>query len=389
MSNWKQLDRLIGKYLLIGAIAVIVIMNYKNILQLLEYIWIVAKPLVIGACIAYVLNILMNLFERYLYPNAESKLANATRRPVAILLALIVIVAVISFVLYLIIPQIISVIQEIIKVLPMIGQSIEYLIHESEKLWPFLDDYVNLDSLNVEAITRRILNFLNGLTSNVIGTTVSTVSSVLSFVINIFLSLIFALYILLGKERFGQQFRRLSQAYLPVKGHNLLMYVLQIFDQSFHSFITGEVIEAFILGAMVAIGMFIFRFPYAAMIGALTGVTALIPIVGAYLSGAVGFVLIAVQNPLQGLLFIVFIVVVQQIEGNLIYPRVVGDSIGLPGIWVLAAVTVGGGLWGIPGMLMGVPLSSAVYRLIRNDVALREEVKHQADEDRNHRFHEA
>ena len=151
-----------------------------------------------------------------------------------------------------------------------------------------------------------------------------------------------------------------------------LLYGLRIFNESFRGYIVGQCTEAVILGVLCVVGMLIFRFPYAGMIGSLVGFTALIPVAGAYIGAAVGAVMILTQSPLKALLFGVFLVILQQLEGNLIYPRVVGRSIGLPALWVLAAVTVGGSLMGIPGMLLGVPITAALYRLIREDMSRRE-----------------
>ena len=175
----------------------------------------------------------------------------------------------------------------------------------------------------------------------------------------------------MGKERLGHQFRRLLDTYWKPRWTEKLYYVLRTVDNCFHRFIVGQCVEAVILGLLCILGMLIFRFPYAGMIGALIGFTALIPVAGAYIGAVVGALMIFTVSPIQALLFLVFLVVLQQLEGNLIYPRVVGSSIGLPGIWVLAAVTVGGGLLGVGGMLLGVPLTAAVYQLLRHDMNRR------------------
>ena len=203
---------------------------------------------------------------------------------------------------------------------------------------------------------------------SIVNSTISVVGSVVGGVINFFIGLIFGVYILVGKERLSSQAKRILRAYLKERNVERIRKVIKTADETFSSFIVGQCTEAVILGTLCAVGMLIFDFPYAVMIGSFIGVTALIPIVGAYLGASVGAFMIVTVDPLKALLFIVFIIVLQQLEGNLIYPRVVGSSIGLPGIWVLAAVTVGGGLLGIGGMLLGVPLAATVYKLIRSDV---------------------
>ena len=197
---------------------------------------------------------------------------------------------------------------------------------------------------------------------------VSAVSSVISGVVTFFMALIFSIYLLLGKEKLGGQLNKLMEKYLKKPVERRVRYVVGIVNDCFHRYIVGQCTEAVILGVLCMLGMLLIRLPYATMIGALVGFTALIPVAGAYIGAFVGAFMIVTVSPVKALIFLVFIVVLQQLEGNLIYPRVVGSSLGLPAIWVLAAVTVGGGVLGIPGMLLGVPLTAAAYRLIRNDV---------------------
>jgi predicted PurR-regulated permease PerM len=200
------------------------------------------------------------------------------------------------------------------------------------------------------------------------GAVITTVSTVLGGIVTAFLSLIFAIYILLDKEKLGRQGNKLAKKYLKQSWYEKLRYVLATLDDCFKKYIVGQCTEAVILGGLCAVGMMILGLPYATMIGALVAFTALIPVAGAFIGGGVGAFMILMVNPIQALVFIVFLVVLQQLEGNIIYPRVVGSSMGLPAIWVLAAVTVGGGVAGIFGMLLGVPVAAAVYRILRNDV---------------------
>ena len=206
-----------------------------------------------------------------------------------------------------------------------------------------------------------------------VGGTVSLVAGAASSIANLLIALVFAGYLLLGKERLAGQLGRVAHAYLSPEWEARVRYVVSVFDQTFHRFIVGQCLEAVVLGTLCALGMALLGFPYAVMTGTVVGATALIPVVGAYIGGAVGFLLVLTDSPVQALLFVVFLVVLQQLEGDLIYPRVVGSSIGLPGVWVLAAVTVGGGVGGILGMLLGVPTAASLYRLLAHDVARREE----------------
>ena len=194
------------------------------------------------------------------------------------------------------------------------------------------------------------------------------------------MGLIFAVYILFNKEKLASQADRLMRSYMKPKSEERFRYFCATADKCFSSFIVGQCTEAVILGLLCAIGMAILRIPYASTIGTLIGATALIPIVGAYIGAAVGALMIVVVDPIKALWFLIFLVILQQVEGNVIYPKVVGSSVGLPGMWVLAAVTVGGGLGGIGGMLLGVPAAATVYKLLENDVHRRLDGDEHSDE---------
>jgi predicted PurR-regulated permease PerM len=231
-----------------------------------------------------------------------------------------------------------------------------------------------LDRLNSENIMHTIEQLYNTFKDNLggaVGSIVSAVSNVFTAIIGVVVGLIFSIYVLFGKEKLGSQSKLLISTYFPKRAERLL-YVIKVLDESFHSFIVGQCTEAVVLGVLCIIGMLILRIPYAVMIGVFIGFTALIPIAGAYIGAGVGAVLMLTTDPLLALEFLIFIVILQQLEGNLIYPRVVGNSIGLPGIWVLTAITVGGGVLGIGGMLLAVPLAAAAYRLLREDLARRQ-----------------
>ena len=202
--------------------------------------------------------------------------------------------------------------------------------------------------------------------------TVNIVSGIGSGVVSFFIALVFGIYVLAYKEKLSYQVHKIIRSYLKPKAENVIYYICHVASETFSNFIVGQCTEAVILGTLCIIGMSIFRFPYAVMIGTLVGATALIPIIGAYVGAIVGAIMVMTQGgPIQALLFIVFIIVLQQIEGNLIYPKVVGSSVGLPGIWVLAAVTIGGSMNGIFGMLLSVPLAATLYRLLKEDTTRR------------------
>lgn len=372
MKDGRQLDKLVIKYILFIAVVVLALLNYQTIFSFINTIWLAFIPITIGAMLAYVLNIIMRFIERYYFPESKNPWVKRSRRPVSLFGAIIVVILVIAFVLNLVIPQLVDVIMEIVDVIPLIFEELRQFIIAHEQAFPPLADAA--EKVNWQDVVSRIVSVANELSSKLIGSTLSTLGSTVSFVVNGVLSLMIAIYILMSKEKLGQQFKRVASTYLPRKWYDRLIYVMTITDESFTGFITGQLIEALVVGILVTLGMMIFQFPYATMMGALTGVTALIPVLGAYISGVVGFLLIFVQSPIQALAFIVFITILQQLEGNLIYPKVVGDQLGLPGIWVLVSITVGGALLGLTGMLISVPIAASLYKLLKNDVVKRENI---------------
>ena len=330
-----------------------------------------ASPLLVGAVIAYIINILMNFYE------GKLPISPKLRRPVCMLLAFLTLALVVVLLFSMIIPELINCLQLILEKLPGALRTAYTWMDDNFNISAYLTDQniiSTLENLNIQETVKKIVSALMSGVGGAMGSIVSGVSSVASAVATAFIALVFSVYLLLGKETLTGQLTRLVKTYLGETALNRLVYLSRTVDNSFHSFIVGQCLDAVILGALCIIGMTVFRFPYAMMIGCLVGFTALIPIAGAYIGAAVGAFMIFTVNPLQALLFVVFLVVLQQLEGNLIYPKIVGASIGLPGIYVLAAITVGGGVMGIPGMLLGVPVTAALYRLVKDNLTEKEAV---------------
>ena len=323
-------------------------------------------PLIIGGAVAYLVNILMANYERHWKDNPKKPELAKLRRPVCMLLAFLTLVAIVALICGLIIPQLVDCVGLIIAELPGFMYDAIDLAEE----WGLFSQEVvaSLESINWNEQIGSLVGFVTSGIGDVVGLVVSAVSSVFSFLVTALLSLIFAIYLLSGKEELASQADRLAKRYLGDRIYGKAEYFLNILDDCFHRYIVGQCTEAVILGGLCSLGMLILRLPYALMVGALVAFTALIPVAGAYIGAGVGAFMILTVDPFKALIFLIFIVVLQQLEGNLIYPRVVGSSMGLPGIWVLAAVTIGGGLAGIIGMLLGVPLAAAAYRIIRDDV---------------------
>ena len=368
MDKLDRLDRMVMKYVSLAAVFILVIFNYQHIFAGLRELWDVISPVVYGFVFAYILNLIMVMYEGFWFPETDNELLIRARRPVSILLALITVIIVIVLVLWLIIPQLISLVQTLLENLPLMVEYIQRWIEDLEEIYPQIDTLINNLNINWENIARDAASFAN----NILGSTFTTFQLLTSSLFRLVVILVVAIYALFSKEKIQRQVKRVLRAYMKRDHFRRLKYVLRVTNESFSSFITGMLIEAIIYGTLVTVGMMIFNFPYAGMIGALSGALALVPMVGAILSAVIGTMLIFVQNPIQGLFFLLFNIVLQQLESNAIYPRIVGGSIGLPGIWTFIAVTIGGGILGPAGFFLGVPIASVIYKLIRSNVEYKE-----------------
>lgn len=326
-----------------------------------------ATPLVAGGILAYLLNILMSFYEKYYFPKSSKKIVLKTRRPLCMTLAILTLFAISTLVVGLVVPELVSCVTLLISKLPSF---ITFLIDEVAKLGVLPEDIIStLEAVDWNSRIEQLLGVLTSGIGNFVNILISTVFSVFSGVVTAFLSIIFAVYLLASKDTLKVQVSRVARHYMKESIYNKISYVIGILDNCFHRYIVGQCTEAVILGVLCTIGMAILRLPYATMIGALVAFTALIPIAGAYIGAIVGAFMIFTVSPIKALVFLIFIIVLQQLEGNLIYPRVVGSSIGLPAFWVLAAVTLGGGVLGIWGMLLGVPIAAALYKIVKTDIS--------------------
>ena len=335
-------------------------------------------PLVLGCVMAYTVNILMVFYERKLLGGIKSSRFSIARRPRGIILAYLSLFVIIAVLFNMILP-------ELIDCMELLGQKLPYMITEALE---FLSEVLNIDGSKVisDAYDEIMLELSNIDWQDSIGKVMESfgsafnmafglLSSIASVSVTFFLALVFSIYVLFNKESIASAVCALLNAYTGQKTENKIRHVFSVLDTCFHRFIVGQCTEAVILGSLCALGMMLLKLPYATMIGALIGFTALIPVAGAYIGAAVGAVMIFTYSPVKALIFIIFLIVLQQFEGNVIYPRVVGSSIGLPGILVLAAITVGGGMMGVLGMLIGVPLTAAVYQLVSEDIVKRRDLK--------------
>lgn len=348
-------------------IVFLVIRYWQNLEGVVSLAVSAGMPLIIGCVMAYVINILMRWYEKWYTKLFKVEVATKIRRAVCLILAFLSLGGIIFLIVNLVLPELINCIASFIRLIPgVLEMAVEFIGEEQIlKYFPQLQEGIDISN-QAEELIKTVLGGVGGAVDSI----VSAVSSVVSVVVNIVIGLIFSLYVLIEKEKLGAQCRQLISTYLP-KFSEKIFYVTKVLDESFHSFIVGQCIEAVILGSLCVVGMLILQLPYAVMIGVFIGFTALIPIAGAYIGAGVGAIMILTVSPLQALQFLVFILILQQVEGNLIYPKVVGQSIGLPGIWVLTAITLGGGVLGVGGMLVAVPVFASVYRLLKEDVHRR------------------
>ena len=331
-------------------------------------VWLlgILSPFVLGGAIAFVLNVPMRAIERHLFPNRRR--LTRLRRPLALVLTLVALTGVLTLAFCVIGPGIKDAVMSIAAQVPDAFDRLYQRLLGLEQYLPQIKDLVGDLAIDWKSLSQKALSLAQSWGGSLIssggGLMVGVVSGVSTFVIG----LIFSFYILLQKENLARQGRQVLYGLLPLKQADRALEVLRLAERTFSNFLSGQCVEACILGTLFVIAMTIFRMPYALLVGVLIALTALIPIVGAFIGCAVGALLIAITDPWKALAFIILFLVLQQIEGNLIYPHVVGSSVGLPSIWVLAAVTLGGKLMGVGGMLFFIPLCSVLYALFRDFV---------------------
>ena len=326
-----------------------------------------AGPLLLGGAIAYVVNLPMAFFERKLFPVRADGTRRKGARPISLLLAVAVIAAIFVGLCMVVAPEVIDAVKLLVANAP---NGISDVLDRLQSWGLTSDSAIGQVVIDVEgSLQETIVKMADPANLNqVLGATATIVSGLVSGAANALIAFVFALHVLASKDRLRGQVKALCQRYLPEAVWTRLFHGINVADESFHGYIVGQSIEACILGSLCALGMTILGMPYAVMTGAVVGCTALIPVAGAYIGGLVGFLMVMTVSPLQAYLFVVFLVVLQQVEGNLIYPRVVGTTIGLPGIWVLGAVILGAGISGVVGMVLAVPLVATIYKLVREQI---------------------
>lgn len=362
-KNKKTIMQLI----LFTIIVIFAFINISYLWTFIKYIIAIFMPFIIGAMMAFVLNVLLNVVENKLFKKLNKKNTKTwkkLKRPISLVTTFIIIIAIIALILGLIIPQLKNTVELFTENFDSYKtQSVELL----EKVG-IEKKTINKLNNNIENIQEEATKYISKNSDKIMQTTVGVATTVAGTVTTIVLGIVFAIYILLKKEDLTRQFKKLARAYLPEKRQTTLKEISTLSNKTFGNFVSGQCIEALIIGLLCFIGMLILQIPYAPTIAVLVGFTALIPVFGAFIGTAIGAFLILMVDPTKALVFVIFIIILQQLEGNLIYPKVVGNSVGLPGIWVMVAVTVGASIGGILGMLLSVPVCSILYSILRTDV---------------------
>lgn len=373
--NQKNIRKVRG-LILFTAVVILALMKFDLLCSAVFFIINILRPFMIGGMIAFVINIPMRFFETKILKGERIKSRKSDylkkgKRGLSIVLSFLVVILVITLVAVTVIPQLVATIKVLTNEIPVFWRNVirelEVLFAANPELIRVLNDFEAVE-IDWQKIINTVLEFLRNGMSDMLTSTVYVASSIISSTVNFFIALVFSIYILAQKEKLGSQFSRLLEAYTSQKIYKNVLKVCSLLHKNFSHFITGQCTEAVILGLMFVITMTLFRFDYAVMIGVLIAFTSLIPIVGAFIGCIIGAFLMLVDDPVRAFWFVILFIVLQQIEGNLIYPHVVGNSVGLPSIWVLAAVTIGGSLMGVFGMLVFIPLLSTVYMLLREDV---------------------
>ena len=351
-------------------VLVLCIIKFNPIVSNVTSFFALFQPLMIGLVIAFILNKPCMYFHNLLSKKIFSKYFSAARG-LAIVITYFLFVLIIVILINFVIPQLIDSIMGFINNIDSYLINLQYFVNRTT-------DMFNIQRVDLSNLGSFILNYINKLgtdISKLLTQVINITAVVLSFLTTFLISAIFSIYLLAGKEKLLCQFKKLFKTYLPKNIFEKCLYVYRITVDVFSKYVIGQLTEALILGALCFSGMVIFDFEYPLLISVLIGVTALIPVVGALMGGAVALVLLLLITPDKALLFLVYLLILQQVEGNIIYPRVVGSSLGLPGIWVLLSVTVGGGLGGPLGILIGVPLATVLYVLLKNDINNKNKTK--------------
>lgn len=349
----------------------VLLFNFGIVIHCLGVLFSVSMPFLLGIVIAFILNLPMQFYERVIFTEnirGRYKILDKSARPVCLILSLVSVIGVIVLVVFVVVPELYNSVMNLGPVLQEFVPKVEGWILNLFPGNETIEELIYSFEFNWDEIINNLIDFLKNGVGNVLNTTVSLVKNVVSVLTHFFIGFVFAIYILAQKEKLRIQIEKIMYAFFPNVVYDQVQQISSLVYRIFKSFLTGQCVEAVILGSMFFVVLSVIGFPYALLIGVLIGFTALIPILGSFVGCAISVFLIFMTSPFKALIFIIIFLVLQQIEGNLIYPKVVGSSVGLPSIWVLAAVSLGGSLMGVAGMVLFIPLLSVLYTLFREFV---------------------
>lgn len=379
--NWSKRD--IKKIVLVvGGLMIFYtgLQNIESVWKFLGYLVTVCFPFILGAAIAFIINVPMRSIEKHLFPKTRRPRLIRARRPLALVFTIIAVIGVLFLAVVVVIPQITGTITDVGKALPGAIEEnwnkIEKLLQDQPRILEFVKN-IRFEDIKIdwEGLVNEVVNYAKNGAGMLVNSGISIVSSIVSSVVSFFIAFVFAIYILVQKEKLASQAAQIVHAYASEKVADKIIEIASMSERVFAKFLAGQCLEAVILGVMFTVTMSIIRLPYALTVGVIIAITALVPIVGAFVGCFIGAFLILVESPVKALIFVIMFLILQQIEGNLIYPYVVGGTVGLPSIWVLAAVTIGGNLFGVVGMIIFIPICSVAYTLFRTDVKRRLAIK--------------
>lgn len=369
MELTKQTKKHIMQMLAFAILLYCGIEHFDVVINAVRFILGIIMPFLVGGVIAFIFNVPMKKIEKHLF--AKNKKMEKWRRPLAYLLTLLLVIGIIVLVLVVVIPELGNTISMLVAQIPVAFDAVAEWANDMLKEYPALEPAVAELDINWSSVSASVVEFIQSIASGLVSSGVGFFSGVVSGVATFVIAFTFSIYVLFQKERLQRQAKQILYALLPEKVTEKVISVASLSNQIFSNFLSGQCVEAVILGTLFVITMTIFRMPYAMLTGIVIAITALVPIFGAFIGCVVGMLLIVMVNPIQAIWFLILFLVLQQLEGNLIYPHVVGNSVGLPSIWVLAAVTIGGNLFGIAGILIFIPLCSVLYALFRDFVKMR------------------
>lgn len=368
-ENRKKLTKWIIFLVAVCTLIFLGVQNLGTLARAVAWCFGLVAPLILGLAIAGILNVPMRFIESKLWPRAKKPSAQRLRRPIAFLLALVIILGILAGVVRLVIPELVDAVRVIVQGAIGFVNQIDAMSDAELAELPLGNILLRIDW---DRLLSSLQNWLKEQSGTIMNTAVGTISALVSGVFDFVVAFIFSIYLLFNKEKLGRQITRLVRAWLPESFAEWWLHAVEVAGGVFGNFVSGQTLEALILGTLCMLGMFAMQIPYAPMVGALVGVTALIPVVGAFIGAIVGAFMILTVSPVKAVIFVVFLVVLQQLEGNIVYPRVMGSRVNLPAMWILSAVTIGGGIAGPIGMLLGVPIASTAYVLVREATERRE-----------------